>query len=151
MNTAADIIKTKDKAIITVDPDITVFSALQVMAEHRIGSVFVKEKGRIVGIYTERNLLKDMLKKGFDPKTALIRDFMTSPLITVTSDTTVLKLQDLILGRRIRHVLVENEKKETIGVVSAGDIMKAHLNDMSKTLESVSWDYYENWCFTKKK
>jgi hypothetical protein len=47
--------------------------------------------------------------------------------------------------------LVEDEHGKTVGVVSAGDIMKTHLNDMSRTLESVSWDYYENWCFKKKK
>ena len=151
MKTAADIIKNKPKTIISVGPDATVYSALQTMVKHGIGSVFVKNRDQIVGIYTERNLLKDMVKKDFDPKRAVIRDHMTSPLATVPLDATVLKLQDLILGKRIRHILVADEKGQIAGVVSAGDIMKTHLNDISKTLESVSWEYYENWRFKKKR
>ena len=133
MKTAEDILKNKARAIITVDPDTRIFAALEIMAENHIGSVFVEEKGRIVGIYTERNLLKDMVKQGFDPKVATIGDHMTSPLITVQPNASVLKLQDLILGKRIRHILVEDENGKTVGVVSAGDIIGKLPRETTKT------------------
>ena len=149
MKTAEEILQDKDETIISVNPEMTVQEAVQIMADKKIGSVFVKEAEDFVGVYTERDLLKDSADEQFDVKRSKIHDRMTRNLMFVSHDTTILKLQDLILGKRIRHLLVTKQGK-TIGLLSAGDIMKAHMNEMSKELESVSWDYYENWCSKKK-
>jgi CBS domain-containing protein len=150
MKTAEDILNEKDKTIISADPEMSVRDAVQLMSEKHIGSVFVKEGSDYVGVYTERDLLRDSADTDFNADQALLRDRMTRNLLFVAHDTPILKLQDLILGKRVRHLLVKKDKK-TIGLLSAGDIMKAHMNQMSKELESVSWDYYENWCFKKKR
>ena len=149
MKTAEDILKEKDKSIVSLDPQTSVRDAIQLMTEKNIGSVFVKEAGKYVGVYTERDLLRDSADDSFDPLEARLRDRMTRNLYFVPHDTSILKLQYFILGKRIRHLLVTKEG-ETVGLLSAGDIMKAHLNEMSKELESVSWDYYENWCWKRK-
>ena len=96
MTTAADIIKVKGKDLLSVSPGTTIFEAIELMNSKHVGSVFIEKGGQIVGIYTERNLLKDMTKKGFDPKEALIGEYMTSPLVTVKPDTSLLNLQDII-------------------------------------------------------
>ena len=150
MKTAEDILKIKETSIVSVGPDATVLEALQTMVDHNIGSVFVKDGDVFVGIYTERDLLQDSVKAGFDPKTAPVRDYMTSRLLFTQHDAPLYKLQDLILGKRIRHLLIM-KKGKALGVLSAGDVMKAQMNEMSKDLESVSWDYYENWCWKGKK
>jgi len=150
MKTANDILKEKEGSIVCVGPDETVQEALRTMVDHNIGSVFVKEEDVFVGIYTERDLLQDTVKEGFDPKAARLRDRMTSNLLFAQHDTPLHKLQDLILGKRIRHMLIMKEG-EALGVLSAGDVMKAQMNEMSKDLKSVSWDYYENWCWKGKK
>jgi len=150
MKTAEDILKIKDASIVSVDPDVTVQEALQTMVDHNIGSVFVKEGGVYVGIYTERDLLQDTIKEGFDPKAVKVRECMTSKLLFAQHEAPLYKLQDLILGKRIRHLLIMKDGK-ALGVLSAGDVMKAQMNEMSKELESVSWDYYENWCWKGRK
>lgn len=150
MRTAEDILKEKEGEIVCVGPDATIQEALQTMVSHNIGSVFVKDGDVFAGIYTERDLLKDSVKEGFDPNTAKLRDHMTSKLLFAQWDSPLHKLQDLILGKRIRHLLIMKEGK-AMGVLSAGDVMKAQMNEMSKELESVSWDYYENWCWKGKK
>ena len=150
MKTAEDILKEKEGEIVCVGPDATIHEALQTMVAHNIGSVFVKEDDVFVGIYTERDLLQDTIKEGFDLKTSTLRDYMTSKLLFAQWDAPLHKLQDLILGKRIRHLLIMKEGK-ALGVLSAGDVMKAQMNEMSKNLKSVSWDYYENWCWKGKK
>jgi predicted transcriptional regulator len=70
-------------------------------------------------------------------------------LICAQYDETVPELQDLLLGKCLRHVLIVKDGK-VIGIVSAGDVTKADLVDHESQLKSVSWEYYENWKWKKK-
>jgi len=149
MKTAEDIIKEKNRSIITVSPEVTIIEALKIMAQHNIGAILIKENDQITGIYTERDLLKNTVEKGFDPRTALIKDYMTTNLICASSDETLHKLQDKMLGKRLRHIVVTKEGK-VIGMISAGDVTRTDLLEHHKQLKSVSWDYYENWGWKKK-
>ena len=150
MKTAQDILNEKDRSIISVGPGVTVFEALKTMVEHKIGAMLVEQDGKIIGIFTERDLLNHSVEDGFDPKTALIKDYMVTKLCTVSYDEPTHKLPDLMLGKFCRHLLIMKENVH-VGLLSAGDVMKAQMNEMSKELESVSWDYYENWCWKKKR
>ncbi|HDQ45705.1 MAG TPA: CBS domain-containing protein [bacterium] len=149
MKTALDILNEKNRAIITVSSEATVADAIRTMAEHQIGAVVVKQEGSFCGIYTERDFLRNSLEEGFDPKTARIRDFMTCDLISAAWDDPVYRLMDRMLGKRIRHLLVEKEGRH-IGLLSIGDVIRAGLNETREQLKSVSWDYYEDWKWKKK-
>lgn len=150
MKTAEQIIVEKNKPIVTISPDAVVIEALKLMVEKNIGSIIIEEDGIIMGIYTERDLLHHTVREDFDPRAASIRDFMTTKLVIVRHDAPIYKLQDIILGKRCRHLVVVKEGKK-IGLLSAGDVLRAQMNEMNKTLESVGWDYYENWCWKKRK
>ena len=149
MRTAEEILNEKETAIVFVSPEVTVHDALAVMVEKKIGAILVKEHDEFVGIYTERDLLQDSVYADFNPWEAKLRNHMATNLLTAPQDAPLYQLQDTILGKRIRHILIVKEGK-TIGVLSAGDIMKAHMNDISQQLKSVGWDYYENWRWKKK-
>ncbi len=103
---------------------------------------------KIVGIWTERDLMFRVLEEGFDARTARLRDNMSVNLISANVDDPAYKLYDKFLGRRIRHLLIE-EGGEYIGIVSVGDVMKATLQQATEDLENlnhmVSLEYYENW------
>ena len=79
---------------------------------------------------------------------------MVTDLISVPYDSNIYQLMDVLLGKRIRHLLIE-KNGEFIGLVSPGDIMKAYISEKDKELRNlnamVSWEYYENWRWDPKK
>jgi len=151
MKTAEEILKEKgNPPMISVKPETPVFKALQIMAEKKIGAILIKEEDKIIGIYTERDLLKNMIQEGFDPRTMIIKDYMETQLCAASYDTPIYRLQDTMLGTRCRHLLIV-KGDQFIGLLSAGDLTRASLNEKTKELASVSWDYYENWCWKGKK
>ncbi len=153
MKTAAELLMEKHQNLITVAPDTTIYDALQIMIKHNIGAILIKENDKIVGIWTERDLMKNTVQEGFDPRKALIKDYMTSELKAAQHDCRVYQIKDKFLGMRIRHILVERDGKY-IGILSAGDIIRATLNEKNNELEKlnamVGWEYYENWRWKKK-
>jgi len=153
MKTAEELLNEKGTEIISVTSNTFIHDALRKMAEHNIGSILVEDNGDIVGIWTERDLMKDTLIEGFNPKTAIIKDFMTTGLITANHSDNVYNMMDVFLGKRLRHLLVKKDEKY-IGLLSIGDVVKAKLNAKTKELEQlhamVGWEYYSNWQWKKK-
>jgi len=150
MKTAEDILKEKDRPIVSVKPETPVLEALKVMVDKDIGSVLVKEGDDYVGIYTEREFVYNTVHDKINPNTESIQKVMVTDLICAPHDETVHELQDLLLGKCLRHVMITKNGK-VIGIVSAGDVTRADLNDHEAQLKSVSWDYYENWRWKKKR
>ena len=154
MKTAEDLLKDKGGKIISVAPDTTIQDALQVMTECKIGAVLVKNENEIVGIWTERDLMYDTLKEGFDPKTATISDYMVSDVHFASHNESIYQLMDHFLGLRFRHMPVKKDG-ECIGILSIGDVMKTSLTEKNKELKDLnkmaSWEYYENWVWDSKR
>jgi signal-transduction protein with cAMP-binding, CBS, and nucleotidyltransferase domain len=156
MRTAEEMLKDKglETGMVCVDHDTVICEALKVMNEHRIGAILVKKGGEIAGIWTERNLMRNCLDETFDPKKALIGDYMNTNLQWVNHTENVYEIMDKFLGKRMRHLLVKKEGKY-IGILSSGDVMRAKMiekDDELKRLNAmVSWDYYENWKWEKSK
>lgn len=154
MKTAEDILTSKPVDLITISASKTILQACRLMVDNKIGAVLVEEDSRIVGIWTERDLLRNMLVTGFDPETARVGTYMTTPLRSIPHDAPIDRIQDMILGLRIRHVLVE-KKGEYIGMLSIGDALRAGLLEKDHTIKklnkAVSWEYYENWKWDRRK
>ncbi len=152
MKTAEDILKSKGGEIVAVSPDTTLEKALEVMITKKIGSIFVRENGNIIGVWTERDLMHDVLDPDFSPQKARIADYMTRDLHYAPSTDSIYSLLDKFLGKRLRHLLIK-KNDEFIGMLSTGDVIKADLNDKTRELKElnaiVSWEYYENWRWDK--
>lgn len=148
MKTAEEMVKEKGGEIISVSPDTTIQDTLRVMLQHRIGAILVKDGDSLVGIWTERDLMSDTLKPGFDPATELVKDHMTTGLQFARHDESAFDLFDKFLGIRLRHLLIEKDG-QYIGLVSTGDVIRTCLNERTTKLEElnamVSWEYYEDW------
>jgi len=153
MLTAEDLLKVKDRDVISVSPDATVADALATMDQHRIGAILVKEEARLVGIWTERDLLHNMLDPEFDPKAAKVKDYMVAQLVYTPHTDSVYNLMDKILGRRHRRLLIQRDG-EFIGLLTAGDVMRAFMQEKRREMENlnatVGWEYYEEWRWTKE-
>jgi signal-transduction protein with cAMP-binding, CBS, and nucleotidyltransferase domain len=152
MLTAEDIVNEKGNDLITIGADATVHMALLTMVNSNVGAILVEKDGEIVGIWTERDLMHDTVKAGFDPAASRIGDYMISPLISAPHTDSVFNLMDKFLGLRISHLLIERDG-DYIGMLSVGDVMKATLQAKTDELKAlnamVSWDYYEDWRWQK--
>ena len=153
MRTAVEILQDKDSHIVSVAPDTTIIEALRVMIKNQIGGILIQEGDKIVGIWTERDLMRNSITANFDVKVAKIKDYMTTGLLSAPHTDTVYQLLDKFLGMRLRHLLIEKDGSY-IGLLSIGDVIKATLQEKDAELKElnaiVSWDYYENWQKRKK-
>jgi len=150
MKIAEDIINAKDQPMITIAHQATLLEALEAMVKNSIGAIVVTEGQKVMGIYTERDWLRETVQHKLDPRNEYIKDHMKTKLFSAPYNDPVYLLMDKILGKRIRHIFIMKEDKY-IGILSAHDIIKACLNERTKEMESMSWDYYENWCWKPKK
>ncbi|RMD59654.1 MAG: CBS domain-containing protein [Nitrospirae bacterium] len=153
MKTAEDLLKEKGGHLITVPPDTTVEEVLKIMIDKHIAAMLVEKDGKIVGIWADRDLLRDVLRPGFNPKTSKIGDYMITALPTAPHTDTVYQLMDKFMGKKVRHLLI-TKNGEIIGMLSVGDVIVATLKEKDEELrklkEEVSWDYYEDWQEWKK-
>ncbi|MBL8062289.1 MAG: CBS domain-containing protein [Anaerolineales bacterium] len=127
MATVRKLLESKEFATnYSVESSLSVLDALKVMADAHIGAVLVTEKGKIVGIYTERDYLYKGEMLGRVAKDTPVKDVMTPKMITVTMDTTVEQCMGLMNQYKVRHLpVVENE--HLLGLVSMRDVMLAAL------------------------
>lgn len=154
MKTAEEIWNEKGRDLVTVTADTSIINALTIMAHNKIGAMLVTKDDQIVGIWTERDLMEDIVDKGCDIKAGKIGDYMTTNLKSVPHTATVDNMLDKYLGMRLRHLIVEKDGKY-IGMLSMGDVIRASLLEKTDELEKmssiVSWEYYEDWKWKSKK
>ena len=148
MQTAKNMVADKGREIVSVPVGTTIFATLEKMNQKRVGAILVTRDEIIIGIWTERDLMQDIIHEGLDLKITLIEEYMTTRLISAPHTDTVFNLMDKFLGLRVRHLLIE-EDGNIIGLVSGGDVMKCVIHEKDSELKQlnsmVSWDYYEDW------
>ena len=137
MQTVSYILKQKGSDVASVSPDTMVRDALRIMAEKNIGAIVVKDKEKLVGIFSERDYARKIVLKDKSSKTTPISEIMTSDeLITVKPVNSVDDCMVLMTERRIRHLpVVENEV--LLGVISIGDLVKHIIEEQKITIENL--------------
>ncbi len=155
MKTAEDILNNKTRApIISVTPETTIAQAIRTMVDANIGAILIKKDDDIVGIWSERDLLKSTGLDDFDPHTAIIGEHMKTHLHCAAHDTPLIKLEEMFLGLYVRHIVIKKEERH-VGLLSIGDVVRESLLEKDKQLKELnsiaSWQYYENWGWDRKK
>ena len=153
MKTAEDIVADKNSQTVCVSKTQSIHEAIQLMNESKIGAILVKEDDEMIGIWTERDYLRNSNDPEFDSQTAQVGDHMTSPLHFAPHDATLTRLEEMFLGLFLRHIPVEKEG-QFIGMVSIGDVLRANLLEKDRQIKELnsmaSWQYYENWGWDRK-
>lgn len=131
------LLKHKKPGVYAVGDQATVLDAVRVMNEHRVGAVLVMDGDRLVGIFTERDVLARVVDSDRDPTTLPVRDVMTGELVTVGPDVTVEEALAVVSSERCRHLPVM-DGDVLLGVVSAGDLTRRvvtlqadHIRDLT--------------------
>src|SRR5262245_20582374 len=94
------------KQPLTVAPDVTLQAAARAMADRNVGAAGVVENDRLVGIITERDVLRRVVAEGRDPLRASVADVMSSPVVSVALHTSVANAATIMRSNHIRHLAV---------------------------------------------
>lgn len=130
------LLKAKDNRLQLTSPDITVHDCIMQMVEHNIGSILVMEDDKLVGIFSERDVLKRVLAEQLDPASTAVADVMTKGVITITPDTKVEEAMLIMTDRRCRHLpVVDNDK--LVGLISIGDITRYIVEDQENAINDL--------------
>jgi CBS domain-containing protein len=118
----------KQRRLLWIAPDATVFDALKMMAENEVGALIVLDGERLVGIFSERDYARKVILFGKSSRETLVREIMTDKVLCVRPDQTVDQCMALMTDKRVRHLPVLDHKK-VIGVISIGDVVKEVISE----------------------
>ncbi|GAB3212504.1 CBS domain-containing protein [Marinactinospora thermotolerans] len=126
----AAILRAKGPAVVTVRPDTTIAHLLTGLARHDIGAAVVVDRdGRVVGVASERDIVRRLAEQGWGLLAARVRDIMTSPVTVCAPHDSVDSLALVMTRRRIRHIPVVSGER-LAGVVSVGDVLKSRISQL---------------------
>ena len=117
--------------VISVTPDATVAEATQLLSAHRIGTVVVSGDGTTLdGILSERDIVRELGKRGVGCLADAVATMMTAKITTCTPDDSADRVLELMTHGRFRHLPVM-EGGRMIGLISIGDVVKARLSELA--------------------
>jgi CBS domain-containing protein len=128
------VLKRKGSDVWFVEPDQTVYEAIERMADKGVGALLVISADKLVGIISERDYARKVILKGKSSKTTHVSEIMTNPVIVVTPDESVDECMSILTKNRIRHLPVM-EAEKVLGVVSIGDLVKWVVSEQGETIE----------------
>ncbi len=112
------------KDVPTVAPDVSVKDAAAKMEKGDFDSLIVVDGVTAVGIVTEKDIVQKVAAEGFDPSKVLIEDIMSSPLITIRSDSTVRLATEAMRTYKVRKIVVMDENEHLVGLVTSFELAK---------------------------
>ena len=126
----SDILRVKGSALFTVNPDSSLWNAVQTMAGNDIGSVVVMDRGELVGMLTFREVIKTLDAQGGTLGEVPVRSVMDDAPLTITPETDVNEVRRLMLERHTRYLPVL-DGRTLLGLISFYDVAKAVLEEQS--------------------
>jgi CBS domain-containing protein len=133
------ILKQKGSQVYSVDPHVTVYEALEEMADKDVGGLVVMHGTDLVGFISERDYVRKVFIKGHSSKELQVHEIMSSPVVTVNLSTTVDECMQRMTNERCRHLAVVEEGR-IVGVVSIGDLVNWIMTAQDFTIHQLE-DY----------
>ncbi len=130
------LLASKPATLFSISPDVPVLEAVRAMAEHGVGALLVMSAGTLAGIVSERDYARKVVLRGRASADTPVAQIMSSPVLTVSPETTVQQCMVLMTERRIRHLPVVDNGR-VIGVVSIGDLVKSLIEEQRRTIEQL--------------
>ena len=138
MTAVADILKSKGHAVVhAIEPDDSVFQALQRMADKGIGALLVMQGDEVVGIVTERDYARKVALNGRSSALTLVRDVMTTSVMFVKPSQTSEECMALMTDNRLRHLPVM-EGSRLVGLISIGDLVKDIISEQKFVIDQLA-------------
>jgi CBS domain-containing protein len=130
--TVQAILSQKGNQVLTIEPTATLAAAVTVLAQRRIGALVVTGAGgRIVGIISERDIVRALDEKGTAVLGVPVAEVMTRKVVTCAETATIAEIMESMTKGKFRHVPVEDHGR-LIGIISIGDVVKARLGELER-------------------
>ncbi len=140
MPTVNDILANKSSRIVTIRPEATVLEATELMNQHKIGALVVMQDNQVVGMFTERDVLRRVVAEHRDPTTLAVSEVMTTEVVCIEPQTTLDEAAAVMKSRRIRHLPVCGNDGSLAGMISIGDLNAHFATTQEQTIHFLS-DY----------
>src|SRR5262245_10112561 len=128
MKQISDLLKQKGRDIWSLQPDATVYEAIDEMAQKGVGALLVMDGEKLAGIVSERDYARKVILKGKSSRETKVREIMSYPVICIPPQITIEECMHLMTEHRVRHLPVVVDER-VIGVVSIGDVVRGIIDD----------------------
>lgn len=132
----ADILKFKGSEIISIGPEEPVASAVALLARNRIGAVLVMDGSRVLGILSERDVVRalDQHKETLVQKR--VNDLMTREVVTCKPEDDIASIMGMMTSQRFRHVPV-TDGTNLVGMISIGDVVRSRIEEAESEVDAL--------------
>ena len=127
------LLRHKSRDIWFVSPAASVYEAIEMMSEKRVGALLVMTGGMLTGVISERDYARKVILQGKSSRQTQVQEIMTSPVISVTPEQTVDECMRIMTSHRIRHLPVI-EGEQVAGVISIGDLVNWIVTAQRETI-----------------
>ena len=133
----ADVLRGKGTQVATARPTTTVVELLGLLAQYNVGALPVVDEDRLIGIVSERDVVRHLHDRGPDILGSQVTDVMVAEVVSCTPDDEAVSLARIMTDRRIRHVPVCRDGV-LCGIVSIGDLVKARIDQLEQEREQLA-------------
>ncbi len=132
------VLRAKGSGVVTTGPEVMVGEAAKLLSAHRIGALVVVDagSGRVVGVFSERDIVRAMAEHGAKVLDMRVRDLMSTDVAVCSAEDSVESLMATMTNRRIRHLPVVKDGALT-GIVTIGDVVKTRLEEATMEVDSL--------------
>ena len=134
--TVQAILQSKGAQVVSVSPGDTVGNVARVLSDRRIGAVLVREQGKVVGVFSERDIVRGLARYGAQSLERPVSDLMTHDVITCKPAESVHDVMERMTARRVRHLPVI-DNGQLIGIVSIGDLVKERIEEAEREAQDL--------------
>jgi CBS domain-containing protein len=134
MSTVQEILSRKGSQVLTIGTGATVLEAACVMNEHKIGALVVLDQGTVVGMFTERDILRRVVGERRNPETTQVAEVMTTEIVCCTPETTIDEARLAMKDRRVRHLPLVDGDRRLQGLISIGDLNAYEVFGQQQTI-----------------
>ena len=136
MATVMQLLDQKGHEVLSIGPDDSMFKAIKKMADNDVGSLVVREGEKLVGIITERHYARNVFLKGRSSPETTVREIMSTHVVCARPEQSVEECMAVMTDKAVRHLPVL-ERKQLIGIVSIGDLVKNIISDQIFVIEQL--------------
>jgi len=126
-----EILSHKGQEVFSISPEATLAEMAEALVQRNCGSLVVLDAGRMIGIITERDLIKSYVSTRCGLAELRVADFMTRDVVTGSPTDDVADTMGLLTQRRIRHLPILDQDRRLVGMISIGDVVKAQHDELS--------------------
>ena len=136
MKRVRDVLQVKGSEVFTIEPDASVYDAIKIMADQRIGALVVLQGEHLVGLISETDYARKIVLQGRTSANTRVREIMTDRVLYVSPDQDISECMALMTEKRFRHLPVM-DNDQLAGLISIGDLVKSIIDEQLFTIEQM--------------